>query len=69
MDEWTFLFLFNLKTALNNDENVIAGGKYRDEETLRSSYAVKTRVTGIIRARHKNANKRMKQFGVLGNRF
>jgi len=56
---------------LLSNEKVIAGRGYRDEKCvyLPSDLMYEDRLYSSVRARHENANRRIKQFNAITNKF
>ena len=66
------IFKQKLKHALIYDERIIADGTYRDELCLPNDFSLpkdSNRLLKTVRARHETANRRLKQFGCLNQRF
>ena len=64
------IFKLVLKTRLLPHKNVVADGGYTDERCRKTGSTPElTEFFSLVRARHQTANRRLKQFLVLSNRF
>ena len=68
---WLDLKMFQnyVKTSLQPEERVIACATYKNECCILPHEALQTNIVSRIRARHETANRRLKQFAVLGANF